>query len=65
MTVIIDQDRRVGAGQCVLSAPEVFDQREEEDTVVLPRQRPRARLGDTVHQAARRCPGLAIQLDES
>jgi ferredoxin len=65
MKVIVDQDKCVGVGQCMLTAPEVFDQRQEEGTVALPRQCPPAHLGDTVHQAARRCPGLMIQLDES
>jgi ferredoxin len=65
MAVIVDQDRCVGAGQCVLCAPEVVDQRDEEDTVMPLRQRPPGRLGDTVRQAARLCPGLVTQLDES
>jgi ferredoxin len=65
MTVIINQDTCVGVGQCVLSAPEVYTQRDKETTVMLLQQRPPAHLGDTIRQAARRCPGLAIQLDES
>ena len=30
MKVVIDQDKCVGAGQCVLLAPDVFDQRDED-----------------------------------
>lgn len=35
MKVIIDEDKCVGAGQCVLAAAEVFDQREDDGIVVL------------------------------
>jgi ferredoxin len=65
MTVIIDQDRRVGASQCVLSTPEMFVQRDEEGPVVLLQERPPAHLGDTARQATRLCPGLALQRIES
>jgi ferredoxin len=65
MKVIVDQDRCVGAGQCVLIAPEVFDHGDEEGAVVLLQERPPAQLGDTARQVARLCPGLAIQLGES
>jgi ferredoxin len=47
----------------VLTTPEMFDQGDEEDTVMLPQRRPPAHLDDTARQAARLCPGLAIQLD--
>ena len=33
--VHIDQDKCVGAGQCVFASPDVFDQREEDGIVVL------------------------------
>ncbi|MGH3857348.1 MAG: ferredoxin [Pseudonocardiaceae bacterium] len=60
MTVIVGHDACGGAGGRVVPAPEVFDHRDEEGTV-LPRQLPSAKRGE----AARRWPGPTIQLDES
>ncbi|MGH8917907.1 MAG: ferredoxin [Acidimicrobiales bacterium] len=62
MKVVIDQDRCVGAGQCVLAAPEVFDQREEDGIVVLLQENPPAELHEQVREAAQICPALAIEL---
>ncbi|AHH95639.1 ferredoxin [Kutzneria albida] len=65
MKVVIDQDKCVGAGQCVLAAPDVFDQRDEDGIVVLLQEYPPAELHEDVRQAARICPALAIELDEA
>jgi ferredoxin len=65
LKVIIDQDRCVGAGQCVLAASEVFDQRDEDGVVVLLRPDAPAGQEEDVREAARLCPALAIELDES
>ena len=65
MKVTVDQDKCVGAGQCVLLAPEVFDQRDEDGVVVLLQENPPAELHDAVRQAAQVCPALAIELAES
>ena len=65
MKVFIDQDKCVGAGQCVLLAPDVFDQRDEDGVVVLLQEFPPESLHEDVRQAARVCPALAIELDES
>ncbi|HWD00892.1 MAG TPA: ferredoxin [Amycolatopsis sp.] len=62
MKVVIDQDRCVGAGQCVLAAPEVFDQREDDGIVVLLDENPPEALHDRVREAAQICPALAIEL---
>ena len=63
MKVIIDQDKCVGAGQCVLTADDVFDQREEDGIVVLLDTDPPAeRLTDVQHAAAV-CPALAITVE--
>jgi ferredoxin len=64
MKVIIEEDKCVGSGQCVLAAADVFDQRDEDGIVVLLEANPSAeRLAD-VKQAAAVCPALAIAVEE-
>ena len=64
MRVIIDQDKCVGSGQCVLSAPDVFDQREEDGIVVLLAENPPEGEAEAVREAAALCPAQAIALEE-
>ncbi|WP_131741215.1 ferredoxin [Actinomadura roseirufa] len=62
MRVTIDPVRCIGAGQCVLSAPEVFDQ-DDEGVVTLREERPDPAVGDVVREAAARCPVEAIGVE--
>jgi ferredoxin len=64
MKVIIDQDKCVASGQCVMAAAEVFDQRDEDGIVVLLNDNPPAEQADDVRQAAAVCPALAITIEE-
>ncbi|WP_326791720.1 ferredoxin [Streptomyces sp. NBC_00841] len=64
MKVIVDQNKCVASGQCVLSAPEVFDQREEDGIVVLLAETPPEQLADDVRQAVALCPAQAIWVEE-
>ncbi|GAA2118812.1 ferredoxin [Kitasatospora saccharophila] len=64
MLVHVDPDRCCGAGQCVLAAPEVFDQREDDGTVLLLDANPPAALVREVADAVAACPGGAIRLEE-
>jgi ferredoxin len=64
MRITVDIDRCVGGGQCVLSAPELFDQSDEDGTAVLLRQ-PLPEDEDEARQAARVCPASAIHLNDS
>jgi ferredoxin len=62
--VIVDQDACICSGQCVLAAPDVFDQ-SEEGFVVLLDDHPPAGLDEDVRQAAATCPALAITVEDS
>jgi len=61
MRISIDTDRCVGAGQCVLSAPEVFDQGDDGLVMVLADE-PAESEGKAVRQAQEICPSQAITL---
>jgi ferredoxin len=65
MKVIVDEDKCCGAGQCVLIAPEVFDQNEDDGIVVLLEATPGADQHAAVREAAAVCPGAAIELSEA
>ncbi|MCO6004072.1 ferredoxin [Actinoallomurus purpureus] len=64
MRVTIDQEKCVASGQCVTSAADVFDQRDEDGVVVLLNEHPPAELAADVRQAAVVCPALAIQIED-
>ena len=64
MKVTVDQDKCCGAGQCVLLAPDVFDQRDEDGIVVLLDESPEESLHGVVREAASVCPAAAIDLKE-
>jgi ferredoxin len=64
MRIELDQDKCCGAGQCVLAAPEVFDQRDEDGIAVLLDARPSPALYEQVRDAAAICPAGAIRLAE-
>ena len=64
MKVTIDTDKCIASGQCVLTAPDVFDQQEEDGIVVLLDPNPPADLAADVKQAAAVCPALAITVED-
>ncbi|MFJ6619681.1 ferredoxin [Kitasatospora sp. NPDC091335] len=64
MLVRIDQEKCCGAGSCVLAAPDVFDQRDEDGIVVLLDAEPPAGLHQAVRDAAAVCPAAAILLEQ-
>ena len=64
MKITVDQDKCCGAGTCVLLAPDVFDQRDEDGIVVLLDGQPPEELHATVREAASVCPAGAIQVSE-
>jgi ferredoxin len=64
MKVEVDTDKCCGAGTCVLVAPDVFDQGEDDGIVILLDPTPRTDLHDAVREAASVCPAAAIMLSE-
>ena len=62
MRVAVDVDRCRGAGQCACTAPQVFDQDEDNGTVVVLNDEPPPRLHDAVRMAAGLCPNSVIHL---
>ncbi|MET8681922.1 ferredoxin [Streptomyces sp. NPDC004647] len=62
--ISVDTDRCVGAGQCVLSAPDVFDQDDLGIVLVLaePGDEP---AREAARQAGLICPSQAITVTES
>ncbi|ACU36819.1 ferredoxin [Actinosynnema mirum] len=65
MKITVDEGKCCGAGSCVLAAPEVFDQRDEDGVVVLLDPEPGVELHQAVHEAASVCPAAAIALAEA
>lgn len=61
MHIEIDVERCIGGGQCVLAAPDLFDQNDEDGTVVLLGQ-PGPAETEHARRAARVCPAAAIEI---
>ncbi len=59
-TFTIDLPRCVGAGVCALAAPAVFDQNDDDGTVVVLDPNPPAEQDEAVREAAARCPAAVI-----
>lgn len=65
MKIKIHEEKCCGAGQCVMQAPTVFDQRDEDGVVILLVEQPEPALHPQVRMAASLCPALAITLSEA
>jgi ferredoxin len=62
MKITTNRERCIGAGICLFTAPDVFDQ-DEEALVVLVQETPPESLRGDVLTAARQCPTQAITVD--
>jgi ferredoxin len=65
MHVQVNVPKCVASGQCVLIAPEVFDQRDDDGMVILLDEDPAPEHQAGVREAALVCPAAAIRLTES
>ncbi|KAA9155382.1 ferredoxin [Amycolatopsis acidicola] len=64
MKVSVDTDKCCGAGTCVLVAPDVFDQGEDDGIVILLEETPGEELHAATREAASVCPAGAITVAE-
>ncbi|MBB6344062.1 ferredoxin [Nonomuraea muscovyensis] len=62
MKIEADTTVCIGAGMCALTVPKVFDQSEEDGTVVLLDPSPPAELEDAVRRAVTLCPSGALSV---
>jgi ferredoxin len=64
MKVTVEQDKCVSAGNCVAHAPQVFDQDEDDGSVILLDATPPEELAGAVREAAAACPAMAIHVED-
>ncbi|GHE04886.1 ferredoxin [Streptomyces alanosinicus] len=64
MKISVDETKCCGAGQCVMLAPEVFDQRDEDGIVVLLDAAPAPEHHQAARESAEVCPAAAIHIGE-
>lgn len=64
MKVTVDQNACASSGNCVMNAPGVFDQRDDDGVVVLLNPNPSAEHAEGARRAAAACPALAIHIEE-
>lgn len=62
MRITANRDVCVSAGMCVLTAPEVFDQDEEDGLVTVLKPDPPEELRERVTEAVRLCPSRALSV---
>lgn len=62
MKIVIDREKCCGAGMCTATAPEVFDQSDDDGLVVLLDESPGEEQHAAAREAADLCPGVAISV---
>ncbi|XVU27624.1 ferredoxin [Actinoplanes sp. CA-054009] len=62
MKVAVDRDACIGAGNCAMTAPLVFDQDADEAIVILVTDTPPESEQAAVREAVDRCPAAVIRL---
>jgi len=64
MLVTVDGDNCVTTGQCARALPAVFRLRQEDGVSVVVDPEPPAELHRAVREAARKCPAMAITVQD-
>jgi ferredoxin len=64
MKIIVEEDKCCSGGQCVLAAPDVFDQRDEDGVVIVLDETPGREQWAAVEEAVQICPAAAIAVIE-
>lgn len=64
MRIEADRDACIGAGQCVLAAPELFDQDEDDGLVLVLTPRRDEAHAAAAHAAAAACPAGVITVHD-
>lgn len=64
MKITVDREKCVASGQCVLAAAAVFDQDENDGTVILLNNDPSTDQYEAVRLAAQMCPSSVIDVTE-
>ena len=62
LRVELDEPKCVASGQCVMAAPDVFDQRDDDGVAILLQEHPGLELQEEVAEAVAICPAAAIRL---
>lgn len=60
----VDRERCIGAGMCVLTAPEVFDQSDDDGRVLVRDEPMESHPAADIQQAVALCPSGALSLKE-
>jgi ferredoxin len=64
LRIISDKNVCIGSGQCVLVAPELFDQDEADGSVITRAEQPPADSLDEAREAVALCPSGALSFVE-
>ncbi|MBV1853118.1 ferredoxin [Catellatospora sp. NEAU-YM18] len=65
LRVAVDREACCGSGNCVRTAPEVFDQDDADGLVLLRQPEPPEVEWTAVREAAYNCPAAAIEVTEA
>lgn len=65
MKIKADREVCVGAGMCALTAPDLFDQDDEDGRVVVLRAEPAPEQVNAAREAVELCPSGALSIEDS
>jgi len=64
MKITVYPDKCVGVGQCVVAAPTLFSQNDDDGQVIQLKQKPDAAEYRAARAAVRLCPASALAIEE-